>query len=88
MKNDLAKTYETNDFIADMFAEILHFTELTSRMPTEYPEAVQSRNNAINFDPIYDEYVRNEIFIWGVTDNDDTSCVHIEARRKLLRYMT
>lgn len=64
--NYLLKTHGTDENIAEMDAKILQFTQPSKLMPTEYADALCSKE--LGSDLYRDEYVLKEVLIEGLHD--------------------
>lgn len=61
VRNYLLETYDTNDIIAGMDAEIVEFKQLSTMTPTLYTDALSNKVSRYNL--VYDEHLVKEIFI-------------------------
>lgn len=64
--NYLVDTYATDDVTAKTVADMICFTQISNKLPTEYPEA--QLNKAVVCDAAHNEYVLDGIFIEGLLE--------------------
>lgn len=62
----LQETYETNNVIAQIGTDMMHFSQLSNKSTTEYAEAVKKK--VLRCGMVYDEFVLKRIFIGGLSE--------------------